>query len=324
MEPIIYGLDNDRYHNGEEERTFLSSSQLKLYLKSPAAYKYALDHPQEQTEAMRFGSLFHDLMVSLAEHNADWGKAMRAWSENLAFFIPPLNSKGKPFGATSNAYKEAYEKFLQVNEGKTIISEPDYELVTSMVGALLTNCGSTSEQVRKLLKWGKPEVSHFLEVDGIRCKFRPDLETKMKIVDYKTAVTDDLSEKSINNIIAKYGYDISAAFYLYLEHEQSGAWKTFYWLFVSKIPPHDAVLVDATEWTYKIDEKTGLAIPQTGAIKMEYLLKLHKRCSRDQHWPGAEIHIPKDEFSKRIMRPQPPTWEENAAVKLLEQYFDEE
>lgn len=88
MSEIIHDLSNEEYHdrNGKY-RDYISSSLLKLYTKSPAAYKYALDHPQQETDAMCFGSLFHNLMASLAEHNGDCGKAMRAWSENLAFLF---------------------------------------------------------------------------------------------------------------------------------------------------------------------------------------------------------------------------------------------
>lgn len=323
MSEIIHGLSNEEYHHGKIYRDYISSSLLKLYAKSPAAYRYALDHPQEETDAMRFGSLFHDLMASLATHS-DFENAYQNWRDSLAIFTPPVNERtGQPYGATTKAYKEAYDRFIEDCYGKTITTIDELELAFAMANSLYSNCGSTSEQVRKLLKWGKPEVSHFLEIDGCKCKFRPDLETKMKIIDYKTVVTDDLSERSINNIIAKYGYDISAAFYLYSEHEQSGIWKTFYWLFVSKVPPYDAVLVDASEWTYKYDPETNIVMPQVGAIKMKRLLDLHIKCTKDNHWPGAEINIPKDDFGRRIMRPVPPPWEVNNASNILEQSFNE-
>jgi len=322
MKSVIYNLNNEEYHNGDGYRDYLSSTQLKYYLRSPKYFRHKLDNPEEEkSDALAFGSLFHDLMASLAEHNVDWGKSMKLWAENLAFFIPPLNSKGKPFGATSNAYKEAYEKFLQANEGRTIISASDYELVTRMALSLVTGCGTTSRQVRKLLKWGKPEVSHFIEYESCKFKYRPDLETKRKIVDWKTVATDDLSERSINSIIAKYGYDISGAFYQFMEHERSGVWKNFYWCFVSKQPPYDAVLVDASNWTYDYDPATDIVMPQVGAIKMKRLLDLHIKCTKENEWPGAEIYIPADDFGRRIMCPMPPTWEINNASDILEQSF---
>lgn len=319
---IIYNLSNEDYHRGEGYRDYLSSTQLKAYAKSPKFAKFMLDHPQEETDAMRFGSLFHDLMASLAGANGMWAQGYGAWLDGLARFDPPKNPKTNDYyGATTKAYAEAYQKFLADNEGKTIVKTTDSDLASDMAYSLLNNCGATSEQVRKLLKWGKPEVSHFFEYEGCKFKFRPDLETKHKIIDYKTVATDDLSERSINNIIAKYGYDVSAAFYLWGEHEQSGIWKTFYWLFVSKVPPYDAVLVDASEWTYIYDPDSDIVMPQVGAIKLKRLLDLHIKCTKENIYPGAEINIPKDDFGRRIMRPTPPPWEVNLASSILEQPY---
>lgn len=317
LDPIIHGLSNEQYHYGEEERQYLSSSQLKLYKTSPKAYKYAIEHPDEhKSDALRVGSLFHDLMASFVERDGTWD-GYRVWRSKIAVFTPPINEKtGQPYGSATKAYKEAYDAFLQANADKTIASAEELDLMHLMVQSLLDESGATSKQVRKLLKWGKPEVSHFVEYQGCKFKFRPDLETNHKIVDWKTINTDDLSERSINSVISKYGYDISAAFYMFMEHHQSGVWKPFYWVFVSKTAPYDAVMVDASKWTYDLSD--GIAMPQVGAIKMKALLDLHLKCTRENKWPGAEMYIPQSGQGHRIMCPQPPTWEFATAADLLE------
>lgn len=318
MEPIVYGLSNEQYHRGEEARQYLSSSLLKKYLISPKAYKYAIDNPtEEKSDALRFGSLFHDCIAAMAE-----GGLLEHVIDAIAAFEPPINEKtGQPYGSTTKAYAVAYEKFTAELNGVLASTREEKELVSAMLNSLLYGCGATSEQVRKLLRWGKPEVSHFIEYEGCKFKWRPDLETRHKIVDWKTVSTDDLSERSINAQIAKYGYDISAAFYLFMEHLQSGKWKQFYWIFVSKQEPYDAVMVDASEWTYKHDD--GIVLPQVGAIKMKALLDLHIRCTRENEWPGAEIFIPESDNGLRIMCPTPPPWEVSNAAKILEQTFNE-
>ena len=317
IEPTIYGLSNQAYHHEKPYSEYLSSSQIKKYLISPKAAKFALDNPiEDKSDALRFGSLFHDLMASCAEHYDNGPAAIIEWLREIAVFTPPKNAKtGQPYGTTTKAYKEAYEAFLQANECKTIASQEEVDTVLKMNQSLLIDCGATSEQVRKLLRWGKPEVSHFIEYEDCKFKWRPDLETNRKIVDWKTVATDDLSERSINSIIAKFGYDISAAFYLFMEHERTGQWKQFYWVFVSKQPPYDAVMVDASEWTYKHDD--GIVLPQVGAIKMKALLDLHIKCTREQNWPGAEIYIPESDNGMRIMCPIPPPWEVNNAANIL-------
>lgn len=314
---IIKDLSNEEYHNGVEWREYVSSTQLKLIAKSPKAFRFALDNPQEQTDAQRFGSLFHDLMASLTESKGNYDADIRKWFNSLAVFYPPVNTKtGLPYGATTKTYAEVYQKFLAESNGKTIASRSDVDQVTEMVLSLLNDCGSASDQVRKLLKWGKPEVSHFVEYEGCRFKFRPDLETGRKIVDWKSVNTDDLSEKSINSIIVRYGYDISAAMYQFMEHEQSGVWKEFYWVFVSKTAPYDAVMVDASEWVYKYDETYDIVTPGAGAIKFQRLLDLCVKCKKENHWPGAEINIPQDSYGKRIMKPTPPPWEVNNVANM--------
>lgn len=317
MESIVYNLSNEDYHRGEGYRDYLSSSQLKLYSRSPKYAKFMLDNPKEETDAMRFGSLFHSAMQLFQEHGT-----IDAFWDSVAIFSPPINPKtNQPYGNTTKAYTEAYAQFLTDNQGKEIATLAEAQQIDDMVGSVVRPCigGATAKQVLNLLKWGNPEVSHFFEYEGCKFKFRPDLESPKKIIDYKTVATDDLSERSINNIIAKYDYDVSAAFYLWGEHEQSGIWKTFYWLFVSKVPPYDAVLVDASEWTYKYDPELDIVMPQVGAIKMKRLLDLHIKCTKENIYPGAEINIPEDDFGRRIMRPTPPPWEISLASTILEQ-----
>lgn len=322
MDKVIHGLSNEEYHNGEGFRDYISSSQLKKLAVSPKYFKYRLDNPEPQTDAMRLGSLFHDLMACSAEHYDNGTKAVQYWLDGISVFEPPINDKtGQPYGTATKAYKEDYEAFLQVNKGNLIASQAELSQVQAMHQSLFLECGETSKQINKLLKWGKPEVSHFIEYYGCKFKWRPDLETKKEILDYKTIATDDLSEKSINSIIAKYGYDISAAFYLFMEHEQSGIWKKFYWLFVTKNPPYDAILVDASKWTYDYDPELDIVLPQVGAIKMKRLLDLCIKCKKENNYPGCEFFIPADDYGRRIMLAKPPVWEENNATNILEQTF---
>lgn len=320
INPIIHGLGNHAYHFEEPYTDYLSSSQIKWYANSPKYFRHKLDNPEEEkSDALRFGSLFHELMASFAEHLGNGTQAFTQWLDKIAVFTPPVNEKtGQVYGTTTKAYKDAYGAFVQAYEGKLIASQVEVDSVLAMGASLTLDCGSTTEQVLKLLKWGKPEVSHFVEYEGCKFKFRPDLETKHKIIDWKTVSTDDLSERSINSIISKFGYDISAAFYQFMEHEQSGKWKQFYWVFVSKQPPYDAVMVDASKWTYDYDPETDIVMPQVGAIKMKALLERHIKCVRENQWPGAEIYIPKADNGLRIMLPTPPPWEINNAANILE------
>ena len=310
----IYGLSNEDYHNSEPYRQYLSSSSLKLYLKSPKAAKFALDNPtEEKSDALRFGSLFHMAM----EKYQQFGTIDAYW-DRIAIFKPPVNEKTiKPYGVTTKVYKEEYEAFLAEYGHKEIATAEIAGQIEDMVGSLVRPCvgGETAKQVLKLLKWGKPEVSHFVEYEGCKFKFRPDLETKRKIVDWKTVSTDDLSEESINRIILKYGYHVSAAFYQFFEHERTGIWKQFILVLVGKGAPHDCVMVDMANYGYRYLPDVDMVIPGPGAMEFKRLLDLHIKCSKENHWPGAETFIP-DNNGVRMLEIQPPRYYSNKFLEL--------
>lgn len=315
--PVIHGLSNEQYHHGEEERHYLSSSQLKWYLKSPKFFKHNIDNPtEEKSDALRFGSLFHDLMACCAEHYDNGTEAIGHWMRGIAVFAPPKNDKtGQPYGNTTKAYKEAYEAFLQANAGKTIASNEELSLVQKMCQSLLLDSGATSEQVRKALRYGKPEVSHFVEYEGCKFKFRPDLTTRYKrkgrqcadLYDWKSVATDDLSEESINRIILKYGYHISASHYQFFYHEQTGIWPGFILVLVSKVAPHDCVMVDMCNYGYRYYPEADIVAIGPGAMEFKKLLDLHIKCTKENQWPGAEQAIP-DNNGVRILEIQPPNY----------------
>lgn len=320
MEQTIYGLSSQAYHHEAPYSEYLSSSQLKRYAVSPKAFKFALDNPEEEKpDALRFGSLFHDLMASLAEHKGDWSKGVSQWKDSIATFDPPINPKtGVYYGATTKAYTEAYEKFLSDNQGKTVAHVLETDLAGDMADSLLNCCGATSEQVCKLLKWAKAtEVSYFYETeDGLKLKVRPDLLTTNKIVDWKTTALDSLDEDSIAKAIIKYGYHISLSMYQFVLHEIENKWYTPILIFVQKSEPHDCLMCDISEWCYTYFPEDDFVKPGVGAMEFQRLLKLHTECVKNNEWPGAENTIEAD-GNTRIMKPAVPYW---YAMKYFEEF----
>lgn len=311
MEQIIRGLSNEAYHHQKPYSDYLSSTNLKAYAKSPKAAKFLLDNPtEEKSDALRIGSLFHDLMACSAEHYDNGTEAIAEWMRHIAVFNPPKNDKtGQPYGAATKAYKEAYETFLQSNEGKLIVSQAELSQVNAMHQALLLDCGETSKQVCKLLKWAKAtEVSYFYETeDGIKLKVRPDLLTNGKIVDWKTCSLDSLDEDSIARQIIKYRYDVSLAMYQYVLHAIEGKWYTPILIFAQKTAPFDSIMCDISEWCYQYDKTYDVVTMGCGALEFRRLLDLHAECVRKNEWPGAETSIEAD-GNVRIMKPKIPAY----------------
>lgn len=315
MEQIVYGLSNEQYHYGEEERQYLSSSQLKWYLRSPKFFKHNIDNPTEdKSAALRFGSLFHMAMEKFQQFGT-----IDAFYDRIAIFTPPKNDKtGQPYNTTTKAYAEAYNRFLADNQGKEIAAFEDVQLIDDMVGSLVRPSvgGATARQVLKLLRWGKPEVSFFLETeDGIKLKVRPDLLTRKKIIDWKTTTSDDLTEDAINRTILKYGYHISAAMYQFVAHEILGKWLDFILVFVSKVAPHDCVMVDMCNYGYRYFADADIVSMGPGAMEFKRLLDLHVKCTKENHWPGAEQAIPEN-GGVRILEIQPPRYFANKYLEI--------
>lgn len=317
MEKVIYGLSNEDYHRGEGYRDYLSSTQLKWYAKSPRHFKHMLDHPEEKTDAMRFGSLFHDCLAALAE-----GSSLCEVLDAIAVFEPPINERtGQPYGATTKAYTEAYDAFLAGLSGSLTATAAEKEVVSQMLNSLLYGCGCTSKKTQEILRHGKPEASFFVEYEGCKFKFRPDLFTKYKkrggscvdLYDWKSVNTDDLSEESINRIILKYGYHISSSFYQFFYHELTGVWPRFILVLVSKAAPYDSVMVDMANYGYRYQKEWDMVVPGPGAIEFKQLLDLHIKCTKSEEWPGAETFIPDDKY--RIMEIEPPKYYANKFIE---------
>lgn len=311
MAEIIRGLSNEAYHHGKEYADFISSSQLKHYLKSPKAFKYAMEHPEEEkNDNLEFGSLFHSCMetVVTAFKNRDL-KSIERWAEGLAVFEPPVNEKtGQPYGSATKAYTEAYANFLAENQGKTVVTPSAREQAEAMATSLFDKCGETSTQVRKLAKWAKEiETSFFYETEeGIKLKIRPDLLTNGKLVDWKTC-SCDLDEDSITRQIVKYRYDVSLAMYQWVLYKITGKWYAPYLVFVNKSEPYDSVMVDMSLWCYREEKDIEFTAIGVGAMEFKRLLDMHTKCIKNNEWPGIESTLTEENGTK-VMKPEVPMY----------------
>ena len=311
--PYVSGpeeIPNEEYHNGEKYSAFVSSSGLKLYKTSPLWFKFCTTEEQKEIgkDAEIVGSAYHDWMASLA-NAGDESMFRDKWFE----FSGPVNPRtNEPYGLSTKAYAEAEQEAMLLNEGKRPLSAETIKQIKAMTNHLLYGNRENSADIRTLLKWGKAEKSYFCEYEGAYFKFRTDLSTGKKIVDWKTSNEDDLHEETIRRIIFKYGYDISAAFYQFMNKIITGKWKEFYWVFQQKKPPYDFVIVDSQPFTYffeneVINGKREKIVTNTnvGARKMHALLDQHIHCVEENYWPGAAIFIPQVDFGltrgKRIM-----------------------
>lgn len=313
----IYDLPNEDYHRGSPYDEYLSSTQIKHYLTSPKFARYVQLHSDQfsiNPDSAEKGSLYHDAMESIVNHGS-----LDHWRSKLLVFEPPINPKTNcPYGRDTQKYNTALLEAQAENPGKTLTNKTAVQLVETMVWELLNNCRETSRQIQQIISWRstRAEVSHFVEYQGCKFKYRPDVETKKKIIDWKTLAVDDLHEDTVNKTILKFGYHISAAFYQFFEHVRTGKWKEFYWVMQQKSAPYDAIMVSADQWAFSWEPDSTL--PDGGMVHMGVganifmkLLNQHIWCMQHDDFDGAQIFIQPGFRGRRILTPEPPGYVKN-------------
>ncbi len=310
-------IPNIEYHTGERYAKFISSSELKQMLISPKWFRFSQDNPEYTSnislENATKGSVYHDLLQSIV-NTGDTVSFFNAW----AVFEPPINLKtGKPYGYDSQAFTGAYAEFQMLNPGKEICSQSEIDLAEKMIKELRFGNKHLSADINFMIKHGHAERSHFVEYQGAFFKFRTDLETPSKIVDWKTCQFEVPKPENWSKQVVKMGYDISAAFYQFFCFISTGIWKPFYWVAQEKEPPFDFNIIDASNWAYEVNLKTQEVIPHTGALKFRKLLDAYMECYHKDDWPGYSVFTLPQIYQgkeKRIATAPVPGYESNKSI----------
>lgn len=193
--------------------------------ESPEKYKWFLDHPEPPTPALIFGTAAHKMLLEPSDFF------------NEFIIAPNVDRRTK-------AGKEAYEAFLTKAEGKTVISQDDYDTVSEMAAKAMTvPC------VRNLLN-GKKEQAFFWtdedtgELCKVRCDCVTEMDGKVAVVDYKTT-TDARTNIFVNRDIDKYGYFLQAFMYTEAVMKNMGLTERpdFHFVVQEKKPPYSLNVV---------------------------------------------------------------------------------
>lgn len=271
---IVKGLSNNAYHNGYKE--YISSTTLKKYIESNMQFKHEVSLPKVDKPHFAFGSFWHDLISS--KHPK--GESIE---ENYAIVDYPdyMLNKGKPYGPTSQAYIEGFNRMRAAHDGKAIIFPEQYEQAKAMVDGIFTPIWKhpSEKAFKALFEKGEPEVSYFINdfVPDVNIKFRPDLDGSNYFLDYKT------TSESISNFtktILNFGYDISAG--MYHEGKQESNRELYgedietkmYWLVQCTNPPYDWAIFSAER------------IMPIGIQKFYTLLERHNYSKSTGQYPG--------------------------------------
>jgi hypothetical protein len=177
---ILDNMYNDEFYYGYLGKQALSSSTLKMVLKSPKTYKYVTKYGQSETQPLRDGKLFHTLILEPEKIDE--------------LVIVDVATKA------NKVYKEAKA------EGKEVYTTKEIKDAERLADAILKN----DEAVHYMSK-AEFEVPEIAMIDGLPFRAKADILKDNMIVDLKT--TTGLNEFRYS--ADKYSYDLQA--YLYRE-----------------------------------------------------------------------------------------------------------
>jgi len=247
---------NDKQYN---ELEGLRRSDLWVLNKTPLHFKYNLDNPQPQTEALLFGSAVHKYILEPLDFYNEYAVA------------PQVDRRTKEG-------KEIYNNFLQetTEKGLTVISQEQLEQIKDMAAVLKQDqlvidllMGAKYEQV---YTWTDPETQVPLKV---KADIITQFEGKTYIVDYKT--TSSCEYKDFYRSMRKYGYDFQAG--MYSEVIENNLLESVEFAFIAqeKTPPY-------AYRVFWVDKE----VVRTGKGKLHNLLRLYKACADLDQWKGYE------------------------------------
>nr|DAE07958.1 MAG TPA: Exodeoxyribonuclease 8 [Siphoviridae sp. ctbLB3] len=244
MTAIIPNLPNHEYH----AHPAISKSQLDLIARSPAHYQASLQSEHESTDALIFGSAFHDFVLQ-----------PELFAETYVYRPDDLNPRTKDGKA-----------WLEAQADKIILKAEWHEQIQGMADSITAHSVAS-----KLLTGGTAETSYFwTDADtGAECRCRPDyLHPSGIIVDLKS--TTDASPTAFAKSCANFRYHVQAAFYSEGIYQTTGQRpKGFVFIAVEKTAPY-AVGV------YELDE----AALMLGRELFQRDLDTYSTAKQNQQW----------------------------------------
>lgn len=250
--------------SGYQDIKALNNSSLSAFRSCPARYKYMMDNPREDTEALKLGRAIHTAVLQPELFNEEF------------FCMPEIDRR-------TTKGKEAYNELLVKFPGKTLLKAEEF--AKAMQIATAVRCHKAAI---RLLRDSHCEVTATWKDSNtdVECKARIDAHNQdyATICDLKT--TTDASPSGFPRKLWSYGYHRQAAWYLEAMQANKEAAEHFVFIAVEKEPPYPVGV-------YRLDDE---AIRLSRA-ENHALLRRFAECRRTNTWPdyttGVEtISIP--------------------------------
>lgn len=245
-------INDEQYF--QEYSTYLSSTDLRRLLRSPAHFK---NPTIADSPALAFGSMAHAFILEPAIAEARY----RPRSD-----VDGRTKEGKQV--------REWEASLAASQGVKFVSRADYDAAVSIASAVNTHLGC-----QHILNGGQAEIAGLLsDFDGINSRIKPDYLTEHHIVDVKT--TTDARSDAFTRSIMNFGYTVQAAFYLDVAAAIDGIKRRFYWVAVEKDAPYAVAVYEASD-----------AMIEHGRRQYKRAIELYKECAALDIWPAYSQQV---------------------------------
>jgi len=264
MEPGIYeNMSRDDYQKIE---AFHFSGIWRL-LKSPAHYKYFLDHPEPPSDAMILGNLVDTLLLEPDFYEARYAVLPET-------YVDEKTGEIKKWNLNSGVCKK--EKAALETSGKTLIKTDMLITANAMIEQIKQHV-----EIMRVIEESKKQVCVvWVDTDtGVKGKGLIDLLSPEGITDLKK--TFDASPKGFSKHINNYLYHVQGAMYSDgVTANSDGIVLPYQFITVEAEPPYCPAI-------YQLEENSLL----TGREIYKHALKIYKDCVENNSWPGYSQFI---------------------------------
>ena len=236
-------------------------SSLKLMDSSPLHFKYGLTHPRPDSSAMQLGRAAH---CAVLEPDA-FPRRYVLWDGGIR--------RGKTWDA-----------FQEANADKECLNAADYETALAIRDAVRAH-----KAARRLLRWGKPEVSLRWLDESSRMWLKARLDwvaPRGTLVDLKTS--RDIEPRNFGRTAANLMYHGQLAFYRRGLIARGAALEPVYIVAVESSAPFDVLV-------YEVDEDVLFSGDQL-VTKLLHQVKACRRRYGKRPWPGRSGEVESLEF----------------------------
>lgn len=241
----------EEYHR--DYSTWLSSTDLRKLLRSPAHYRAPSASP---SQAQEIGTLVHECVLE-----PDMWKACRRSS-------PKIDRRTKEGKALAE-----WQAAQELEHGIKFVSEDLFEQCEAIARSVHSSVGST-----RLLADGVAELSGFTTLLDTNIRIRPDYLKDDVIVDLKTC--QDARPEAFIRSIFQYGYDVQCSLYLSAAEAIDGKKRDFMWIAVEKEAPYGVCVYQASQ-----------EVITRGRQLYEQAIRTYVDCSTWDIWPSYTKEI---------------------------------